>query len=190
MKKNIRNYLKLFGATFSLSALTFGGGYVIVPLMKKKFVDQLGWVNEAEMLDIAAIAQSSPGGIAVNAAILLGWNILGPAGALVSILGTILPPMLILAVVSHFYTAFRSNVWISALLKGMMAGVCAIIFDVVIHLGGTIIKAGKRLPILIMGVAFLLYYIFHINIFFIILFSGLLGALVALLDAHTGKEHF
>ena len=91
-KKNI--YRKLFTSTFYLSAFTFGGGYVIIPLMKKKFADELHWIDENEMLNLAAIAQSSPGPVAVNAAILLGYRVAGITGALLTILGTVLPPFI------------------------------------------------------------------------------------------------
>lgn len=67
-----KTYLKLFTSTFYISAFTFGGGFVIIPLLRKKFVDELGWLQEEEMMDLAAIAQSSPGPIAVNASILIG----------------------------------------------------------------------------------------------------------------------
>ena len=80
---------KLFISTLYLSAFTFGGGYVIVTLMKKKFVDDLHWIDEKEMLDLVAIAQSSPGAIAVNGAIVVGYKLAGIAGVLVSILETI-----------------------------------------------------------------------------------------------------
>ena len=71
MKKDFAFYRKLFCSTFYLSAFTFGGGYVIIPLMRKKFVEQYHWIEEEEMLDLTAIAQSSPGAIAVNASILI-----------------------------------------------------------------------------------------------------------------------
>ena len=81
---------KLFISTLYLSAFTFGGGYVIVTLMKKKFVDAYHWIEEDEMLDLVAIAQSSPGAIAVNGAIVVGYKLVGIPGAIVAILGTIL----------------------------------------------------------------------------------------------------
>ena len=71
---------KLFLSTLYLSAFTFGGGYVIVTLMKKKFVDEYHWIDEQEMLDLVAIAQSSPGPIAVNGAIVAGYKLAGMAG--------------------------------------------------------------------------------------------------------------
>jgi chromate transporter len=189
MEKSLRNYFKLFKSTFFLSAFTFGGGYVIIPLMKKKFVDELEWLEEEEMLNMAAIAQSSPGAMAVNASILVGWRLMGLSGALVAIFGTVLPPFIILSVISSFYAAFRDNAVVSAVLKGMMAGVCAVIFDVIITMGGKIIKTKKWLPILIMAGAFVAYYFVHINIIYIILCCGTLGALVGLHDKQTGKEH-
>ena len=77
MKKDFAFYRKLFCSTFYLSAFTFGGGYVIIPLMRKKFVEQYHWIEEEEMLDLTAIAQSSPGAIAVNASILIGYRLAG-----------------------------------------------------------------------------------------------------------------
>ena len=85
---------KLFTSTFSLSAFTFGGGYVIVTLMKERFVDRYHWIEEEEMLDMTAIAQSAPGPIAVNGAIVVGYKIAGLLGVLVSVIGTILPPFI------------------------------------------------------------------------------------------------
>ncbi len=73
---------KLFISTFYLSAFTFGGGYVIVTLMKKTFVDQYHWIDEEEMLDLVAIAQSCPGAIAVNGAIVVGYKLAGLPGVI------------------------------------------------------------------------------------------------------------
>jgi len=185
-----KSYLTIFKSTFFLSAFTFGGGYVIVPLMKKKFVDELGWMNEEDMLNTAAIAQSAPGAMAVNAAILIGYRLMGLPGAMVAIVGTILPPLIILSVISLFYTSFRDNPVVSAVLKGMMAGVSAVIFDVVLTMGGKIIQSKKVLPVMIMAGAFIAYYIGHINIISIIIFCATLGALVSLKTKITGKEYF
>ena len=106
-------YRKLFLSTFELSACTFGGGFVIIPLMRKKFVEELGWIEEEEMLDLTAIAQASPGAIAVNASIMLGYHIAGIPGAILAVLGTVLPPLIIISIISMFYQAFRNNVIVS-----------------------------------------------------------------------------
>ena len=95
MKNKPHKLWVLFLTTLYISAFTFGGGFVIVTFMKHKFVDELHWIDEQEMLDFTALAQSCPGAIAVNAAILVGWNVYGFAGMIVATLGTILPPMII-----------------------------------------------------------------------------------------------
>ena len=182
-----RDYLKLFTSTFCLSAFTFGGGYVIIPLMKKKFVDELKWINEEEMLNYAAIAQSSPGAVAVNASIILGYRMAGVIGALVSILGTVLPPLIIISAISFFYTAFRENAVVSAVLKGMQAGVAAVIADVVISMGGAVAKEKDGLSLLIMLGAFAATYFLKINIIFIILICGCIGSAKALISKKDQK---
>jgi chromate transporter len=125
-----KKLMKLFTSTMLISAFTFGGGYVIVPLMKKRFVDELHWLEEEETLDFIAISQSSPGPIAVNASVLLGYRIAGIPGALTAILGTVLPPMLILAIISFFYLSFKECPAVGAVLSAMRAGVAAVIANV------------------------------------------------------------
>jgi chromate transporter len=176
-------YRKRFSSTFYLSAFTFGGGFVIIPLMKKKFVDDLHWIEEDEMLNLAAIAQSSPGAVAVNASILLGYRVAGILGALVTILGTILPPLIIISVISLFYTAFRENIVVNAVLKGMQAGVAAVIADVVMNLGGNVIKEKDIVSALVMVCAFAATFFFKVNVMYIILVCGCIGAAKILIQA-------
>lgn len=135
---------KLFLSTLYLSTFTFGGGYVIVTLMKQKFVDELHWIEEDEMLDLVAIAQSSPGAIAVNGAIVVGYKLAGMVGALVAILATIIPPFLIISVISYFYEIFRDNFVVSKLLAGMQAGVGAVIASVVWDMGSGVVRQKRR----------------------------------------------
>lgn len=180
-------YLKLFTSTLYISAFTFGGGFVIVPLLKKKFVDDLKWIEEKEMIDMTAIAQSSPGPIAVNTSILIGYQIAGFIGALVTVLGTILPPLIIISTISLFYTAFRDNVVINALLKGMQAGVAAVIIDVILNMGNTVVKTKQILPILTMIVAFIATYL-HVNVIYIILTCGIIGAFSTIYHKKRNKE--
>ena len=168
---------KLFLSTLYISTFTFGGGFVIVPFMKQKFVDELHWLEEDEMLDFAALAQSSPGAIAVNAAILVGWRVGGFIGMVTSVIGTIIPPMAILSGISFFYTAFATNFYVSLALKGMQAGVAAVILDVVFGLGGNIIRQHKPVYIGVMMLAFLANSIFNINVIFIILTCAVFGVL-------------
>lgn len=185
MEKNLKFYWKLFVSTFSLSAFTFGGGFVIIPLMRKKFVNELRWIEEIEMLDMTAIAQSSPGAIAVNASILVGYRLAGVFGALVTVFGTVLPPLIILSVISLFYTQFRDSLIVGRVLTGMQAGVAAVIVDVVLTLGKEVLKQREMIPIAVMVLAFVAASIFHINVILIVLACGIVGAATTLL----GNRH-
>lgn len=160
---------QLFKATFTLSAFTFGGGFVIVSLMKQKFVEELQWLDEEEMLDITAIAQSSPGPIPINASVILGYRMYGVIGSLVAILGTALPPMIIISVISIFYTQFRENRVIAIALQVMRAGVAAVIFNVVINLAQNVCKTKRALYIGLMIISFICTYFFNISAMIIIL---------------------
>ncbi len=182
-----RTYLTLFLSTLQLSAFTFGGGFVIVSLMRKKFVETLGWIDEQEMLDLTAIAQSSPGPIAVNASILVGYRVAGAAGALLTVLGTVLPPLVIISVVSLFYAAFRDNAVVSMAMSGMLAGVAAVICDVVLTMAAGILKLKRALPVLILAGAFFATRYLKVNIVPIILVCGALGALDARRRGRAGK---
>ncbi|MDW5299637.1 MAG: chromate transporter [Sedimentibacter sp.] len=188
MKKDIKFYWTLFVSTFSLSAFTIGGGYVIVPLMRKKFVEELKWIEEEEMLNIVAISQSAPGPIAVNTSIMVGYSLAGVLGSLVSILGTVLPPLIIITVVAQFYTAFKTNRIVNALLLGMRAGVAAVILDVIIKMAKDIIKSRNKISVAIMAVSFIAAVVFDINAALIITLSGAFGAFYYQMLKKVGKE--
>ena len=168
----------LFFSTFRISACTFGGGFVIVPLLRRKFVEDLGWVEDPEMLDLAAIAQSAPGPIAVNASVLVGYKVAGVPGALMAALGCALPPLVIISIISYFYAAFRSNPVVDMLMKSMLAGVAAVICDVVITMAGKVCGGKKWLvPVITMVLAFIAVRFLKVNIILVILVCGILGAL-------------
>ena len=175
MEKKHKILLKLFISTFYLSAFTFGGGYVIVTLMKKKFVDQYHWIEEEEMLDLVAIAQSAPGAIAVNGAIVVGYKLAGIAGTITAVIATILPPFLVISVISIFYEAFRDNQVVSLVLEGMQAGVGAVIAAVVYEMGLGVAQSRNAASILIMITAFVAACVFQVNVIYIVLICILIG---------------
>ena len=179
---------QLFKATFLLSAFTFGGGFVIVSLMKKKFVEELKWLEEDEMLDITAIAQSSPGPIPINASVILGYRMHGVVGSLVAILGTSLPPMIIISLISIFYAQFRSNPIIAIALQVMRAGVAAVIFDVVINLAKKVVETRRMLYILLMVTAFVGKVILGIDAMIVILCCLVVGLLDLAMEMQTKKR--
>ncbi len=177
MKSKKQILIKLFISTLYLSTFTFGGGYVIVTLMKKKFVDEYHWIDENEMLDLIAIAQSSPGAIAVNGAIVVGYKLAGMIGAITAIIATILPPLVIISVISIFYNQFHDNVIVSQVLTGMQAAVGAIIADVVYGMASGVVKEKKISQNLIMLAAFVATSFFGVPVYVIIIICILLGTI-------------
>ncbi len=172
---------KLFVSMLYISAFTFGGGFVIVSLMKKRIVDELHWITEEEMLDMTAIAQSSPGAIAVNAAILVGSRVGGAAGLAAAVVGTIIPPMVILSVISVIYAQFVSNPVVAALLKGMQAGVAAVIMDVALSLGTNVARKKSLLSWAILILSFVSVAVWKVNVVYIVLAAAGIGVLHLLL---------
>ncbi|MFK8199367.1 chromate transporter [Aerococcaceae bacterium zg-1292] len=170
-----KDFMTLFTETVKLSSFTFGGGFVIIPLMRKKFVEELHWLDEEEMLDLTVIAQSSPGSIAVNAAILIGYRVAGFLGALIAVIGTALPPLIIISIVSLFYQAFRDNLYVQFAMKGMLAGVAAVIFDVVLRMARQVFKEGRVLSLFIMAASFISVRYFNVNILLIIFVCAFIG---------------
>ena len=181
MKSKAQVLRKLFFSTLYLSAFTFGGGYVIVTLMKRKYVDELHWIEEDEMLDLIAIAQSSPGAVAVNGAIVVGYKLAGLIGALVAIVATIIPPFVIISAISYFYELFRDNFVVSKMLAGMQAGVGAVIASTVWDMGGDVVKQKSALSILIMLASFVAACVFRVNVVYIILTCIALGVVRTLI---------
>lgn len=136
----LRRCLWLFGINLYISAFTFGGGYVVVPMIRKYFVDGKKLFSEEELMDMAAVAQSTPGAIAINLSALSGLCTAGFAGAAAGSVAAVLPPLLILSIISGCYTAFSTNPAVAAVLRGMQAGVAALIVDLVIDMTRMILR--------------------------------------------------
>ena len=187
-KRDLRAVLpKLFFSTLYISAFTFGGGYVIVTLFKKKFVDEYKWIEEKEMLDLVAIAQSAPGAIAVNGAIVTGYKLAGLLGAAVAAFATIIPPFVVISVISVIYEAFKNNLIVAAMLGGMQAGVGAVIASVVYDMALDIFKQKSAGSVLIMAGAFAASCFFGVNVVYIILVCAAIGVVKALINRKKGR---
>lgn len=171
-----------------ISAVTFGGGYVIVTFFKKKYVDEYKWIDEKEMLDLIAIAQASPGAIAVNGAIITGYKICGVLGAAVAVLATILPPFIIIAAVSAAYNAFKDNRVVAAMLQGMQAGVAAVIASVSYDMAVDVFKEKSPSSIIIMAGAFAASCFFNVNAVYIVLACIAIGICKALWQRRRKKN--
>ena len=194
-KKNLEQLWILFKSMFLLSACTFGGGFVIVSLMKKKFVEELKWLEEDEMLDITANTQSSPGPLPVNASVIIGYRMQGIPGSLAAVLGTILPPMFVISLICVFYTEFRQNLYIAAALQVMRAGVAAVILDVTWNLAKNVWNSHSVFYTSLMVLSFCGAYFFGVSAMIIILICLVIGITEAVLTSYkkkgvTGNESF
>ena len=192
MKSKLKLYLTLFREMFRLSAFTFGGGYVIVPLMKRSFVDKLGLMTEKEMLDYTAVAQSAPGAVAINTSILVGMRLGGVFGAATTLIATILPPLIIISVIALIYELVIGNAIVLAVLRGMRAGICAVIADAVMSMIATVTKDFSKtsplawLRVIIIPVSFAAAFIFRINAALIVLAGAVIGIATALIQRKAG----
>ena len=172
-----RKLWTLFKSCFIISACTFGGGMVIISMLQK-FVEELKWISEDEVMDMVAIAESSPGVMAVNTSIIIGYKIAGVKGALLTVLGTILPPMVILSVISLFYVQFRSNRMVALVLKGMQAGVAAVMINVTITMCLNVLKDKRLSSMLMLVAAAVAAVVFKVDIIVLIIISGIIGGLL------------
>ena len=167
--------VKLFLSTLYISSVAFGGGLVIIELLRKRFVETYGWIKSEEMTDIIAIAQSTPGAIAGNAAMIIGYRILGIRGALVSLLATVIPPMVIISALTLSYNNIKDNIFVISLYKGMQAGAAAVILNLVYKMGKDLVKDKNIVIIILLITAFIAAFIFKLSVPLIILTAACIG---------------
>ncbi len=177
-----------FFSCLKISAFTLGGGYVIVPLQKRRFCDELGWIDEEKILDLVAMAQSAPGPVTFNASTLMGYHLFGLKGALLGALSTMLPPLVILSVISLFYQAVADNPLLRAILRGMQAAVAALIVYTVWDLASKLWLKKNPFQLVLLALALVLALFTKINVVLIILMSGG-AALLAYFFGGKNKEN-
>ncbi|HIV17593.1 MAG TPA: chromate transporter [Candidatus Alectryocaccobium stercorigallinarum] len=174
MNQNIKKNIWLLGVNLFISAFTFGGGYVVVPMIRRYFVLKKKLFSEEELIEMAAVAQSTPGAIAINLSSLAGYRTAGFAGAAISCIAAVLPPLIILGIVSAFYSIFISNAVIAAVLKGMEAGVAAVMVDLIVDMCAMILKEKNIFLSALIPAAFIANFIFQINAIYILIVCCLL----------------
>lgn len=176
-KEKLKLCFWLFQTNLFISAFTFGGGYVVIPMIRKYFVQKRHYIKEEELMDLAAIAQTSPGAIAINLSAVTGFKVLGKTGAVISCVGAIIPPLIIISVLSVCYHLIKDNQAVAAVLKGMEAGVAALIVDVVLDMYRVIRKENSKWIICLVPITFIANVIFGIGVLPLILGSVLIGFL-------------
>lgn len=124
----MNKYLQLFLTFFKLGAFTFGGGYAMIPLIEREIVDNHGWIDKDEIMDVFAIAQSIPGAIAINTSTLVGFKVKGRIGALCATFGVILPSFLIILAIATFFVGISDQPIVEAIFTGINGAVILLIF--------------------------------------------------------------
>jgi len=166
----------LFRSTFWVGLTTFGGGLAVVAQMSREFVDKRGWLTEKDMADYVTVSQSLPGVIAVNVSVILGYRLGGVRGGVVAALGSALPSLLVLCVVTVMYEAFIENRFVLGALRGVRGAVAALLFSVVWRLRRASVTGA--FGYVLCGAAFCLVFFLNINPVFVLLGGGLVGLAV------------
>ena len=181
-------YLQLFLSFLQIGMFSFGGGYAAMPLIQGQVVTAHHWLSMEEFTDLITISQMTPGPIAVNGAIVVGYKLAGMTGVVTAIIGTIIPPFLIISLISVCYNVFRDNFIVSQMLSGMQAGVGAVTASVTYEMGAGIVHGKNAVSMCIMAAAFLASCVFHVNVVFVVIACGLIGALRTLAVERSAKK--
>lgn len=168
-----KDLLTLFWTFFKIGLFTFGGGYAMLPMIEKEIIEKRGWMDENGVSDMVAVAEATPGPIAVNLATFVGYQRGRVLGSLAATLGIVLPSFIIIVIVSVFLSFVSGNVWVESAFRGIRAGVVALIINAGIKMAKQVEKAviTVLLTVLSFGVATFL----NIDVVFIIIFGGLFG---------------
>ena len=125
--QKLKLLLGLFLSYFKIGLFTFGGGYAMVPLIEAEVIERKKWLPQSEFLDLLTLAQSSPGPIAINTSVFIGYKVRGLRGAAAAALGAVLPSFIIILIVAIFFAEIRHNAIVEAAFKGMRPAVVALI---------------------------------------------------------------
>ncbi len=170
----------LFINTFSIS-LTANSGYAMLGVIKNRFVDKYGWFTKEEMEDCIALSQSCPGPIACSSSLIIGYRSCGFIGAFAAVLGVILPPFVMMIVVTYFYTFISTNPYVRIFITGMQAGVCAMLLDVVLGLFSGVRRMNKPFYYVMVLLSFLYVRLTKFSIFYLAIICVVTAVVKALL---------
>lgn len=185
MKGKRNTLLPLFLTFFKIGAFTFGGGYAMIPLIQREVVEKRKWVSQEEILDIVAVAESTPGPIAINAATFIGQKIAGFWGAVLATTGVVLPSFAIIALISLVLRRFESLKVVRYAFQGIRAGVLALILRALVSMYRQCPKSVASY--FVMAFAFLAAAVAGWNVFLVIVLCGLFGLICSILAERRRK---
>ena len=182
----VKELLKIFLTFFKIGAFTFGGGYAMIPLIQKEAVEKHHWVTDEDILDIVAIAESTPGPIAINAATFVGYQTRGYAGAAVATLGVVLPSFVTSFAIFHVLRAFRDLQVVQYAFNGIRVGVLVLLFKALLKM----FKTNKKSMLTrgLMVLAFALTVLMKVNTILVIILCGAIGVISTLVAEGRQKK--
>lgn len=163
----------MFITFFKIGAFTFGGGYAMIPLIEAEVVEKNNWLTKEEFMDMIVISQTFPGALAVNTCLFIGYKIGGFVGAIVGVLGVILPSFFIIIAIAALFMRFRDNQYVDLAFKGIRAAVPMLVFTAVISLSKSVKKEWTNLFITLAALIAILF--FNVHPVIVIICSGLYG---------------
>ena len=189
--RKVKGYISLFLTMLKIGLFTFGGGYAMIALLKNEFVEKKKWLEKDEFLDVAAIAESTPGPIAINAATYIGYKNSGMIGSMIATLGICIPSFVIIYAISLFFDAFLSFTLVAYAFKGIQICVVYLILTAGLKMLKQMKKTAFNIIIisvtLICMIVFSLFAVKFSTIFYILL-SGVFGVAVYLLGKIRKEE--
>ena len=186
MKSKLRLLWQIFITFFKIGAFTFGGGYAMVPLIQREASEKNGWVTDEDILDIVAIAESTPGPIAINSATFVGYRACGVLGSVCATLGVVLPSFIIILAISGILRQFQENVYVQYAFRGIRAGVLALIVKA---MWGMYKKCKKNVPAyIVMVAAFVLVAFVKVPVLWVIAGCAVFGIVTYYAVEKEGKK--
>ena len=177
--------LNLFLTFMKIGAFTFGGGYAMIPLIQREVVEEKKWISESELMDMIAIAESTPGPIAINSATFVGHHVGGFRGAFCATLGVILPSFAIIAAISYVLQQFERLRAVKYAFLGIRAGVLALILKAFWNMARQIPK--KAISCCIAAAAFVLAALLKLNVLLVIVLCAAAGLIASLMAEGRAK---
>ncbi|MCM8710147.1 chromate transporter [Clostridium sp. SYSU_GA19001] len=171
----MKKYFEMFYSFFKIGAFTIGGGYAMIPLIEKEIVDKNKWINREDFLDMLALAQSAPGPIAINTAVFAGYKMAGIPGMIFTVLGSVLPSLLIILIIASFFVGIKDNAAVERVFKGIRPAVVALIAAPILRFGKAA-KINKKTIIIPVAVAALVAFV-NVTPVIIIIAAVALGVL-------------
>ena len=186
LKEKLKRCWVLFATFFKIGAFTFGGGYAMIPLIQKEVVEEKGWMKDSDILDIIAIAESTPGPIAINSATFVGYKVAGVLGSACATFGVVLPSFIVISLISLVLRQFSEIQAVRFAFRGIRAGVLALIFKALLSMYKSCPKYAYTY--VLMGLALLISAFLDINAIYIIIGCGVFGLICSLIYDRRAKK--